>query len=301
MRDKIALKVLALSIALVLVTSSVAMYGYSGTGEEKGITEFGGKGTISLVPPSFISTVRAAGGAGGGGGISAGTTPTTFPADEAGIAAYVSVGSSVDLNKTYAAYEDVIDTSSTHIIGTVRILNLIGDSVPLVYVGADGWVIAYYPEAEPASRIMQWINYSAPYINTTTLADAISKMATALGVDYESIKGDIKYYDFRYPEAILMTMIVETAGFSEDSFNLTIPEMFTLYNASYSHYCYNLWYSNLYVDGILISGISTGITYGYYNITRDFKKDVPHKVRILTGGYQQYGSHGASTILIYRN
>jgi len=317
MKEKIGLKVLAISIALVIVASSMAMYGYSGTEVEKGVSEGGGKGVISLVPPSFISTAKAAGGA--GGGVSAGTTPTTFPVDDAGIVAYVRVGSSVDLDKTYAAYKDVVDTSATHIIGTVRIPNLIGDSVPLVYVGADGWVIAYYPEAEPASRIMQWINYSAPYINTTTLADAISKMATALGVDYESIKGDIKYYDFRYPEATLMTMIVETAscsgfGFpsSANSFNLTIPETITLYHASYSHY-YSVSGSCsvvLDVDGTVISSYkgpsSNGVTYGYYNITRDFEKDVPHKVKISVSTYAHaFGytiiNSGASTVLIYRN
>lgn len=305
MKKRSSLTVLAVLTTMLVAVSSVAMYGYSGPEAGKGMSEGGGKGAISLVPPSFIATARAAGGA--GGGVSAGTTPTTFPVDEAGIAAYVSAGSSVDLNKTYAVYEDVVDTSATHIIGTVRIPNLIEDSVPLVYVGADGWVIAYYPEAEPASRIMQWTNYSAPYVNTTTLADAISKMATALGVDYESIKGDIKYYDFRYPEATLMTMIVETAGYSENSFNLTIPQAFTLYNASYSHYStiYALIYvsSKLYVDETEISTTTLNITYGSYNITRDFEKDVPHKVSISVypHGYYAGGSHGISTVLIYHN
>lgn len=223
----------------------------------------------------------------------------SFPVDEAGIVAYVSVGSSADLNKTYAAYEDVLDTSATHIIGTVRIANIIGDSVPLVYVGADGWVVAYYPKAEPASKIMQWNGYSKPYVNTTTLADAISKMATALGVSFEGIKGDIKYYDFRYPEANLMTMIVETCQLEVDSnsFNLTIPETMTLYNASYSHFGLSSSYpSTLNVDGTMISYSPRALYYGYYNITRDFEKDVPHKVEI----YCQQNS-GASTVLIYRN
>ncbi|RZN35449.1 MAG: hypothetical protein EFT35_08545 [Methanophagales archaeon ANME-1-THS] len=62
MRDKIAWKILVLSIALVLVASSVAMYGYSRTEAEKGMSKGSGKGVISLVPPSFISTARAAGG-----------------------------------------------------------------------------------------------------------------------------------------------------------------------------------------------------------------------------------------------
>lgn len=224
----------------------------------------------------------------------------SFPVDEAGIVAYVSVGSSADLNKTYAIYEDVLDTSATHIIGTVRIANIIGDSVPLVYVGADGWVVAYYPKAEPASKIMQWNGYSKPYVNTTTLADAISKMATALGVSFEDIKEDINYYDFRYPEANLMTMIVERGeGYSYNSYNLTIPETMTLYNASYSHFGLSgSRFSVLAVDGTPISSVAYGLTYGYYNITRDFKKDVPHKVEIDGNGLSGFG---ASTVLIYCN
>ena len=225
----------------------------------------------------------------------------SFPVDEAGIVAYVSVGSSADLNKTYATYEDVLDSSATHIIGTVRIANIIGDSVPLVYVGADGWVVAYYPKAEPASKIMQWNGYSKSYVNTTTLADAISKMATALGVSFEDIKGDIKYYDFRYPEANLMTMIVETC-YGHNSFNLTIPETMTLYNASYSHFgSSSSRFSLLYVDGTEISSLPYGLTYGYYNITRDFKKDVPHKVEIYGASCSGALCSGASTVLIYRN
>jgi hypothetical protein len=58
MRDKIGLKVLVISVALVLVASSVAMYGYSSTDVEKGIG--GGKGVISLMPPPFIGVAGAA-------------------------------------------------------------------------------------------------------------------------------------------------------------------------------------------------------------------------------------------------
>jgi hypothetical protein len=216
----------------------------------------------------------------------------SFPVNDAGIAAYVSVGPNVDLNKTYAAYQDVVDTSQTSIIGTVKIPNLIGDSVPLVYVGADGWIIAYYPKTEPESRIMQWNGYSKPYVNTTTLEDAISKMATALGVNYESIKGNIKYYDFRYPEANLMTMIVETVGGGGGSFNFTIPQTMTLYNVSYSQYDTDGYYwSVIYVDGAMISNIGpSSLAYGYLDIT----KGVPHKVQTGSTG-------GASTVLIYHN
>ena len=60
MRNKVGLKVLAILFAIVLITSSVAMYGHSGTGVEKGMDEGGGRGVISLMPPPFIGVAGAA-------------------------------------------------------------------------------------------------------------------------------------------------------------------------------------------------------------------------------------------------
>ena len=75
MRDKIGLKVLAISVALVLVASSVAMYGYNAGEAEKRISEGGGKGVISLIPLPFIGVASADEVKGG----------AAFPDDEAGI------------------------------------------------------------------------------------------------------------------------------------------------------------------------------------------------------------------------
>ena len=47
MGKRCGLKILAISIALVLVASSVAMYGHSGAEAEKGMDESGGKVVIS--------------------------------------------------------------------------------------------------------------------------------------------------------------------------------------------------------------------------------------------------------------
>ena len=59
MWNKLGLKILAISIALVLVASSVAMY--NATDVEKGISEGGGKGVISLMPLPFVKVTGAAG------------------------------------------------------------------------------------------------------------------------------------------------------------------------------------------------------------------------------------------------
>src|SRR5574341_2559861 len=118
-----------------------------------------------------------------------------IPVDEAGIAAYVRVGNTIELNKTIFVYEEILNINNLDIIGKVNITNEVENSIPLVYVGADGWIVAYYLKSEPESRIVQWWGSNRPIIQTTTLADAISKMVTALGVSYDSIKGNITYYD----------------------------------------------------------------------------------------------------------
>jgi len=149
--------------------------------------------------------------------------------------------------------------------------------------------------------IMQWNGYSKPYINTTTLADAILKMTTALGANNESIKGNITYYDFRSPEANEMMIIVD--GHSNgDSFSLLIPSTITLHNASFAQNIYSS-HSVITVDGTVVSDIQDGTgyggygknNYGYYNASL-LKTDILHTVTIAG-----YNLNRLSTILIYRH
>ena len=62
MRDKGILKILAISVILAVVVSSVAVFSAANLDigiSEKGIDEGGGKGVISLVPPPFIGVAGA--------------------------------------------------------------------------------------------------------------------------------------------------------------------------------------------------------------------------------------------------
>ncbi len=68
MWNKYGLKVLAVLTALVLVASSVAMYGSNAGEVEKGISEGGGRGVLSLVAPPFVGVAGASPAGGGGGG-----------------------------------------------------------------------------------------------------------------------------------------------------------------------------------------------------------------------------------------
>jgi hypothetical protein len=98
MRKKFGLQVLAISIALVLIASSV-MVDSSQKGE-KGIDEGEGKGVISLLTPPFIGIAGASVMQGDDGGSGAPQAGTSFIEEEAGIAEYTNIEQEIVLQKT---------------------------------------------------------------------------------------------------------------------------------------------------------------------------------------------------------
>jgi hypothetical protein len=248
MRNKGIWKILAISVVLAIVACSVAVFSAVNLGEgigEKGIDEGGGEGVISLVSPSFIGVAGAAEVAGG----------NAFPEDEAGIAAYVNVrqiiadaGESMDFQKAKSAFFSIEDENDTYIIGQVALYGFNKELVaPHVYVTEDGWIVAYFLKSEEPSKVTPWFKYSEP-ITETTLDEAIHKVWDCLTsdfsvvIDFNKVKSNIKYYDFEFPEANRIMLIVDKASDSHypcsvaDSFNLTIPTACELYEASWSVY-----------------------------------------------------------------
>lgn len=308
MENKFVWKILAISIALVMVAGSVAMYGYSGTEAEKRMGEGGGKGVISLMPPPFIEVAGAAEAAGGGGAATAGTS---FLEEEAGISAYVNVGQEIDLEKAKTAFKSIETANESYIIGEIDIPGLPEDVDPHAYVHKDGWIVAYYSKYAPASKTMQWVGYDGGTITTTTLADAIHQICTAIQVSYTPVKGNIEYYDFEYPDANRMMLITDmvTGGYS-DSFNLTIPlELeYQLYEGSWSHYffkhysSYSSYYSLLEIDGdtfstITKSDMGTYYQYGKYT-AEQLGVSIPHEISIKQ--QDDDDTTGVAVVLIYR-
>ena len=299
------LKVLAVLTALVMIASSVAMY--SGTDVEKGISESGGKGVISLEAPSFVSIASASEVKGGGGG----GTPragTTFLEEEAGISAYVNVGQEIDLEKAETAFKSIETTNESYIIGEIDLQGLPENVNPHAYVHADGWIVTYYSNYQPASKVMEWYEYDGGKITTTTLADAIQQICDEIEVQYAIIKDDIKYYDFEYPNANRLMLITDMY----DSFSLTIPVECWLYEGSWSHYFsvsspypyFHTSTSYLKIDGDTISTISgitiTDYNYGEYT-SKQLEAGILHGVSLTQKlGHVSYHTAGVATVLIYR-
>lgn len=240
---------------------------------------------------------------------------TTFPVEEAGIAAYVELDSVdiTDLTETlnYYSTKEVPRTAPDYVIGVVEVENRMlrwtpHYSYPHLYIGLDGWMVAYYLKDEEAGRIMQWKDYTPGTINTTTLKDAIDTMCANIGVRYST---DVKYYDFKFPNANKMTLIAETASLGvPNSFSLTIPG--TLYEASYSVYYggqYYNWYAKLTVDGteVFSDGCAecddVRLKYGYYEPLTLLETNIPHLVTTKAGPDRAGAFINAATVLIYQN
>ena len=208
-----------------------------------------------------------------------------FPADEAGISAYVKASSSIDLNDAKSAFASIERETPDYIIGTVALSLHSEEEYPHVYVSTDGWIVAYYPDDSPSSWIFPWADYAGGALSSTTLSKAVGTVATEVG----GTTTGLKYYDFRYPDATEMMIIVESVSSGTDYFNVTIPTTFSTYVVDWSHYKYSASsYSDsyAYLDGALFSSFGGGIHEGYGSFAGQFSNGIEHTITIkITTGY----------------
>jgi hypothetical protein len=316
------LKILAISVVLAIVASSVVVFSAANLGEgigEKGIDEGGGEGVISLVPPPFIGVAGASEANGG----------SAFPEDEAGIAAYINMSQTISIEKIKTIFSSVVEVGDNYIIGITPISDYGGDIGVHVYADTDGWLVAYLKMDEPAAKIMQWgtTDVNNPNIGaiSTTLVDALIKAGEAAKVGINPNK--IKYYDFEFPNANGMMIFVRTTPtWATNIHQVEIPADYMLFEASYYHYIYyysyyytpphpNLetyWDSKLKVDGNIISDATT--LYGWDGKYEWWRAFDSYKGAISTGTLHTIeisygkthtdsadrGSAGVATVLIYR-
>ncbi len=239
---------------------------------------------------------------------------TSFPADEAGISAYVNAGQNIDLSKAKSAFRGTQAEGSNYVIGIVELTGLPEEEFPHMYISSDGWILAYYSKFAPTSRVFQWYGYEGGSITTTTLQDAIAKMCTTIRMDYSRVKPNIGYYHFKYPEATQLLIAVDTQKGGEnleDSLIYSIPYSATLFEASWSHYCpslttsYYVEYTELKIDGEKVLSIvhETNSPSGPFLECNSLNKesylaqDKPHTVGIHG---PRFGFVGAAITFIYR-
>ena len=218
-----------------------------------------------------------------------------FLQQEAGISAYVNVGQTVDLAQAKEAFKTVETVSDEYLISEIALPNLPEEVHPHVYVNKDGWIVAYYTKDEPASKIMQWIDYRGGPITTTTLEDAIRIVLDALQLAYPS---EVKYYDFKYPDANRITLITEMIDSGrEDSFYLTIPSGLQVYEASWALVEWGGNSGYVYIDNINLGG-GKGLWYG--DLTSRLKKDFRHTIKVTRNCAGGCDTAGVAVVLIYQ-
>jgi len=166
-----------------------------------------------------------------GDAAAAGVSTTGFPDNEAGICAYLRPVGSLNVDTAKSAFWSIDNETDDFIIGTIRVTNMHESESPYVYIDSNGWIISYYPKS-----IRNFEAYIVPLgydEATTNLAEAIKKVGEALE-GYPVNYNEIKYYDFRYPDATNMLVIKEEhSGF----FYVEIPNTFIVYNATWIYDC----------------------------------------------------------------
>jgi len=183
--------------------------------------------TLSLIRPPFVSAAAAG---------------THFLNEEAGIAAYTKLAHELDLAKAATGFATIEYQTSEYIIGSVRVPGYGTTHDVHAYVHVDGWILAYYLKQEPTAKIFSWSN-----VGTTKLELGIAALCDAAGMPFPSAT----YYDFRYPHAQKMMIIIDYAS----SFRIRIPGSFSVYTRSYSIYTSSGYYeTSLHIDGVKIAG-----------------------------------------------
>ncbi len=310
-----SIRVIIILFILTTITSSIAVNGFASTDDSKVTDEQteiqNDKGSISLESPSFIET----------NAVDA-SNINAFPESKAGISAYINTSQTINIEKVKTMYTLVEEVGDNYIIGITPISDFGGNIDVHVYADTDGWIVAYFENNEPASKIMQWgtANVNNPIIGTittTTLEDAIYKAGDAAGVGIPS--GNIKYYDFEFPNANSMMLFIRTKATNGANIHqVEIPADYLLYEASYYHYIYeygyrgNRWDSKLKVDGTIISDVPPWSPGSWASRWwRDFKSYGSaiqvgnlHTIEISysqpSAHVSDQGSAGVATVLIYR-
>jgi hypothetical protein len=290
------LKVLALSAVLLIAASSVSVFSGAILGiEVKELTEDGGKGITALEMPLFVAVAE-------GSEVSGIRAGTNFLDSEAGISAYTNVGEGIDLEKAKAAFRTIEYETDEYLIGSVPLPDYPEYEDVHAYAHKDGWVVTYYLKDKPVGKIIDWKDYSTDEkIIGTKLEDGLSVACNAAGVPIR----DIKYYDFRYPNADKL-MIVADAQWTQgtDTLNIKLPSDFVFYDRSYSHYAYNSDGSTMKIDGNEISSLeycggSSRWQSGQLSPTQ-LSLDDFHTVSLWHDARSSKGHACAAIVLIYR-
>jgi len=149
---------------------------------------------------------------------------------EAGPALYMHAGKTLNLASARVVFRNVEVETPTYIIGSMSLPSLSSvDEDVHVYVHVDGWIVVYYLNHEPLTKIVSSAYWSGGQLIATKLDDGMNKICDALLV----FVNGVKKYHFKYPEADNWQIIARHSG----TFNMKIPGEFAVYERSVYSSC----------------------------------------------------------------
>jgi hypothetical protein len=223
---------LLIGVVAMVVIAAVAFTGGNAAGPEQ---------TLALQAPAFIEAASQK-----NSGIPEGIA--TMLSDEAGISAYIQTSNPIDLSQVEGEFRTIETQTADYIIGSVPVPDHPEHFDTHVYVHKNGWILAYYMEDEATSKM---VDVKAQTIDSTKLETVVSTVAGAAG---EAVS-DLKYYDFRYPNATNILMV------AEDSYN---GREFTIQTPSDYAYSERSWAENDSSE-FLIDGVQMEVDWRSYN------------------------------------
>jgi hypothetical protein len=152
---------------------------------------------------------------------------TSFPADQAGLSAYLNVGK-LDFQNLYQAVTAVSGTKSVKgsdgkgwiwVNTTVPQMSSISEEVQ-VYADVSGWVVAFLGSASEVARLVRWehVDEKARASVENVLETALRSVLAQLALDFTPRRSQVRYYHFAYPKAQQLIVLVNYGHGSECSF-----------------------------------------------------------------------------------
>jgi hypothetical protein len=225
--------------------------------------------------------------------------------NEAGISAYGQLGY-VDLEMVKPAFKTIENETSQYIIGSVSLPDYSESDDVHVYIDTSGWMMAYYLNQELAAKIIDWQQYRSQGTFGTKLADALTIVSAQMGYALPPIT----YYDFRYPNANRLTVILdEKLDTGADSAWVTLPcQDHYFYGREWSHgvFRHGSYNANSYlrldgeqIDSLSSDGIGWFIKEGTFTPLQT-TCDAPHEIS-TTNGNGGYIDAYTGIVLVYKD
>lgn len=216
-----------------------------------------------------------------------------------GLTSWVDVGQTIDLDQARNLFTTISSDTANEIEGTYSLYfnNNYIDTINL-YVGKSGLIAVYYNGEDPAAKMIFWESDKLFYFS-----NVLALVAVGQSLGFTINTKDIKYYDYRYPDANRILIVGQSTGeqivqnFEYGSFEFDIPNKATVYETSYSLYLSDLYntqsLATLAIDGKIIGSVTgNGAVYGSYD------GYLNKNVQMIVGVMSSPGSKSAGALVM---